>query len=83
MAALAQPSISTVANDSHEVRPLPEKKNAFKSQSSHKWNIRCPKYKMVKISEKGAIFMIIWNLFYTVYYRVVFNNSPGKEYYLH
>ena len=65
MATLPQPNISAVANDSYEVQPLLLKKHAFKGQCSQKFNIRCPKYKLAKISEKGAMFMIIWNLFYT------------------
>ena len=65
MAALAQPSISAVAHEPQEFQPLLQKKYAFKSHCSQNLNTRCPKYKLAKITEKGAIFMILWNLFYT------------------
>ena len=66
MAALAQLNISAVESESEEVQPLLFKKCVLKSQHSQKVNKKCPKYKLAKISEKGAIFMIIWNLFYAM-----------------
>ena len=65
MTALAASNISPVADESHEIQPLLQKNYALRSQHSQKLNRRCPKYKLAKISEKGAIFMIIWNLFFT------------------
>ena len=66
MAAVAESNTSAVANKSHEVQPLLKTHYMFKSQCSQKLNIRFPKCKFTKITEKGAIFMIIWNLFYSI-----------------
>ena len=64
MAALAQLNISAVDNESNEVQPLLINTRALKSQHFQKLSKKFPRYKLAKISEKGAIFMIIWNLFY-------------------
>ena len=66
MAALAQPSISAVARNPQEVQPLLHGSDAFKNHCSQNSNSRYPKYKLAKISERGAIFIIIWNLFYNI-----------------
>ena len=66
MASLSQPSISVVAHEPKDFQPLLQKSYALKSHCSQNLNAKCPKYKLAKITEKGAIFMITWNLFYTI-----------------